>query len=62
MDIMLGNWASANLAKLDSPKLAQFEAVLKLENPDLFKWLTGQAPVPPEVRRMLARARRERTA
>lgn len=49
MDIMLGNWASKNLHALNDVQLSQFADVLKLENPDLFKWLTGQAPVPPEV-------------
>ncbi|KAJ1629916.1 Flavinator of succinate dehydrogenase-domain-containing protein [Pavlovales sp. CCMP2436] len=48
MDIMLGNWAKANLHGLDGAQLEQFAAILEKENPDLFKWLTGQAPVPPE--------------
>lgn len=50
MDIMLGNWASKNLSSMDEPKLQQFAEVLEQENPELFKWLTAQAPVPPEVR------------
>jgi succinate dehydrogenase assembly factor 2 len=32
MDIMLGNWASANLHKLDTAQLHQFEQLLKLED------------------------------
>ena len=28
----------------------QFQAIIDMENPDLFKWLTGQTPVPEEVR------------
>lgn len=59
MDIMLGNWASANLQKLDTAQLHQFEELLKLENPDLFKWLTAQDVVPAEanseVMRMICR-------
>ena len=59
MDIMLGNWASANLHKLDTAQLHQFEQLLKLENPDLFKWLTAQDVVPAEadseVMRMICR-------
>jgi len=49
MDIMLGNWAADKLAKLGEAELAQFEEVLDMENPDLYKWLTGQTPVPDEV-------------
>ena len=48
MDIMLGNWAAKNLHALTAEQLQQFEDVLSQENPELFKWLTGQAPVPPE--------------
>lgn len=58
MDLMLGNWASKNLHGLEGAHLAQFGEVLELENPDLFKWLTGQAPVPPEVRAAHPAARR----
>ncbi|KOO25478.1 succinate dehydrogenase assembly factor [Chrysochromulina tobinii] len=49
MDIMLGDWAAANLQKLDSVKLQQFQEIIDMENPDLFRWLTGQAPIPAEM-------------
>merc|ERR1712086_1249531 len=65
MDIMLGKWAAANLQELDDQGLDQFAEVLAMENPDLYKWLTGQAPVPDEIkndvlRRMLADLEAER--
>ena len=65
MDIMLGKWAAANLQGMDDPGLDQFAEVLDMENPDLYKWLTGQAPVPDEIkndvlRRMLADLEAER--
>merc|ERR1740130_647381 len=41
--------AAANLQGMDDPGLDQFAEVLDMENPDLYKWLTGQAPVPDEV-------------
>ena len=41
--------AAANLQELDDQGLDQFAEVLAMENPDLYKWLTGQAPVPDEV-------------
>jgi len=54
MDIMLGNWAAANLQRLETSELKQYAELLEMENPDLYKWLTGQEAVPEEVR---ARAR-----
>eukprot|EP00316_Scyphosphaera_apsteinii_P006248 CAMPEP_0119306288 /NCGR_PEP_ID=MMETSP1333-20130426/7073_1 /TAXON_ID=418940 /ORGANISM="Scyphosphaera apsteinii, Strain RCC1455" /LENGTH=83 /DNA_ID=CAMNT_0007309545 /DNA_START=223 /DNA_END=474 /DNA_ORIENTATION=+ len=49
MDIMLGNWASTNLSQLDEVGLEHFAEVLEMENPDLYKWLTGQQAIPQEV-------------
>ena len=49
MDIMLGNWAAANLPRLQEAELQQFQEVIDMENPDLFKWLTGQVAVPDDV-------------
>lgn len=31
-------------------ELQQFQAIIDMENPDLFRWLTGQTPVPEDVR------------
>jgi succinate dehydrogenase flavin-adding protein (antitoxin of CptAB toxin-antitoxin module) len=41
-------WAQQNIAKLDKGLLRDFEVLLDEENPDLFKWLTGQR-TPPEA-------------
>merc|ERR1711865_1362696 len=49
MDLILGDWASKNLIKMDSTELRQFEVILDLENPDLFKWITGQVAVRDEL-------------
>merc|ERR1711966_466595 len=49
MDLILGDWASKNLIKMDATELRQFEVILDLENPDLFKWITGQVAVPEEL-------------
>merc|ERR1712224_557344 len=46
MDLILGDWASNNLAQMGERELKQFEAILNMENPDLFKWLTAQEAVP----------------
>ena len=42
--------AAANLQKMKKERLEQFGEVLAIENPDLYKWMTGQSPVPDEVR------------
>ena len=34
---------------MDGQGLEQYAEVLDMENPDLYKWLTGQAKVPDEV-------------
>lgn len=53
MDIMLGNWAASNLQRLEKGELKQYAELLEMENPDLYKWLTGQEPVPDEVRALV---------
>ena len=37
-----GMWAEKELPRMSGPEIAEFEAVLDQENPDMFKWLTGQ--------------------
>jgi len=43
MDLLVGMWAEKNVPKMDAAQLKAMEEVLDQENPDLFKWLTGQA-------------------
>ena len=47
--------ARDNLPALDGPKLQQFQQIIDMENPDLYKWLTGQADVPSDVDNPLLR-------
>jgi len=44
LDLIVGNWAEANRHALatDPALMADFEALLAVENPDLYKYLTGQ--------------------
>ena len=49
MDIMLGDWAAQNLGGLDHEQLLQFQQIIDMENPDLFRWLTGQDAVPDDL-------------
>ena len=48
LDILMGTWATDNLASLDTTELHQFAELLTCETPDLFKWVTGQEEVPDE--------------
>ena len=41
--------ARDNLGTLGQEELQQFQDIIDMENPDLYKWLTGQTPVPEEV-------------
>lgn len=53
MDLLLGRFADAYIARLSARDLAGFEALLSLPDPDLFAWITGQEPAPHETRRIL---------
>ncbi len=50
MAVQVGLWAERNVPRMSMPQLAAFEEVLDIENPDLFKWLTGQEPAPDALR------------
>jgi succinate dehydrogenase assembly factor 2 len=55
MDIMLGDWARNNLPSLGGAELDQFQQIIDMENPDLFRWLTGQESVPDTIENPLLR-------
>ncbi|KAK3287793.1 hypothetical protein CYMTET_4703 [Cymbomonas tetramitiformis] len=46
MDLIIGQWAEANLKNLSDEQLNCFALVLDEENPDLFRYLTGQEDAP----------------
>jgi antitoxin CptB len=47
MDLILGGYADAELAGMETDALDLFEALLGENDHDLFAWVTGQADVPP---------------
>jgi antitoxin CptB len=47
-DIFFGGFAEAHLADLSEVQLERFQALLDVNDPDLFLWVTGAKPVPPE--------------
>lgn len=50
LDLLVGLWAEENVASLDDTGLGAMEELLAEENPDLWKWITGQLPAPAHVR------------
>ncbi len=49
MDLIMGRFADAELATLGEVGLDRFEALMELPDPELYKWVSGEAPVPPDV-------------
>ncbi|GAX79151.1 hypothetical protein CEUSTIGMA_g6591.t1 [Chlamydomonas eustigma] len=49
LDLMVGLWAEREVPRMSSDMMNHFAEILELENPDLFKWLTGQLIPPNEV-------------
>jgi antitoxin CptB len=59
MDLILGPFATANIAGLTGEELDQYESLLEIPDADLFHWITGEMPVPeafltPVLARVLA--------
>ena len=46
MDLLLGRYAEASLAAMDSAALTEFEQLLEAPDPELFAWLTEARPLP----------------
>ncbi len=45
-DLILGAFADARLAALTQEELEQYEDLLQAPDTELFKWMTGEQPVP----------------
>lgn len=48
MDLVFGRFADAEIGALSGRELSAFEALLEASDTDLFKWVTGAAPLPAE--------------
>ena len=48
VDLIFGAYAQAHLAALDETGLDQFEALLAAPDQDVYAWLRGAEPVPPD--------------
>jgi antitoxin CptB len=47
-DILLGQFARAYVMAFDDGQLDQYEALLDEDDNDIFDWVAGRAPVPPD--------------
>jgi len=47
-DVLLGHFAERHLATLSPVLLDQYEALIENSDPDLFMWISGHKPVPPQ--------------
>ncbi|EMS54449.1 hypothetical protein TRIUR3_02167 [Triticum urartu] len=48
LDLVLGTWVEQHVRSMDEANIRSLLQILDLENPDLWKWLTGQEQ-PPET-------------
>jgi antitoxin CptB len=46
MDLLLGRFADAEIAKLSESELDDYERLLEAPERDVFSWLTGEAATP----------------
>ncbi|GAA0781125.1 succinate dehydrogenase assembly factor 2 [Roseibium denhamense] len=48
MDLLLGGFANAEIDKLNDAELSELEHLLTAHDQDLYAWITGRKPLPPE--------------
>ncbi|MDK1386279.1 succinate dehydrogenase assembly factor 2 [Sinorhizobium sp. 8-89] len=46
MDLILGQFAEAELATLSDAELDELETIMREEDNDLVRWITGEQPLP----------------
>lgn len=47
-DLLIGSFADRHLPEFDDEALGQFERLLQENDPDIYDWMTGTKPFPPE--------------
>ncbi len=55
MDLILGSFADDEIAHLSEDELDAFDSLMNENDQDLFKWILGEIPVPPEQDRPIFR-------
>ncbi len=48
MDLVMGQFADANLPTMSEPELDEFERLLDAPDPEVLAWITGEEATPPE--------------
>lgn len=48
VDLLMGGFADKHLHTFSPDQLSQFERILDIEDPHLYAWLSGGAPLPEE--------------
>jgi antitoxin CptB len=46
MDLLLGRFADATIQDWTEEETEEMEQILRVPDPELYRWITGQAPVP----------------
>ena len=49
MDYVLGTFANYAIESMNEDELSQFEMLMQLPDPDMYKWLSGSIEVPPNL-------------
>lgn len=49
MDLILGSFADAHVAKFSLQELDQYERILGYNDPDLYSWISGAAEPPANI-------------
>jgi antitoxin CptB len=47
MDLVMGQFADANLPAMSEAELDEFERLLDIPDPQILAWITGSEPIPP---------------
>jgi antitoxin CptB len=47
MDLVMGQFADANLLAMSEAELDEFERLMEAPDPDVLSWITGDAATPP---------------
>jgi antitoxin CptB len=58
-DILLGRYAEAHLPQMNEAQVDQLAALMDEQDPDIYDWLIGVRPVPPEFAEYIIASLRE---
>ena len=59
MDLIMGPFAESALKDLSQEELLAFERLIETPDGELYRWLVGEAPIPPDLDGPLSRRLRD---